>query len=166
MSIAPNPDRTLVLTRTIHAPIERVFEALSRPARLMHGWDGGAPHVLPGTEGPVESGHYRFRVRATDGTEHRVRGTFIHLVRPRRLNFTWLREDAAGEVICDTVVAITLEEHGGRTTLTLEQTAFATAGQQEEHLRGWTEWLERCARTTAQDEVVHSWVRRSAYARS
>lgn len=154
MILTPSPDRTLVLTRVINAPIEHVFAAWSQPARLAHGWSGGAPHVLHGGEDLTGGGKYCFRVRAMDGTEHWVRGTYIHLDHPRRMNFTWLREDGAGEITCDTVVAITLERQGRKTRLTLEQTALATDAQHEEHVRGWTECLDRYTRDQAQHASV------------
>jgi uncharacterized protein YndB with AHSA1/START domain len=72
-----------------------------------------------------------------------VRGEYTHIDPPIRLVFTWLREDAQGDIWCDTVVEITLEERGKATLLTLTQTTFATVAHCEEHTFGWNQCLDR-----------------------
>ncbi|HNE81623.1 MAG TPA: SRPBCC domain-containing protein, partial [Flavobacteriales bacterium] len=95
-------------------------------------------------------GAYRFCMRAPDCSDHWVRGEYTHIDPPRRLVFTWLREDNEGDIWCDTVVCITLKEQGGATLLTLEQTTFATVAHCEEHAVGWGECLDRLVRFTEQ----------------
>ena len=51
-------------------------------------------------------------------------------------------EDEEGDIWCDTVVAITLEQHGKSTLLTLNQTTFATVAHCDEHAVGWNECLD------------------------
>lgn len=145
--------RTLVLTRTLNAPRELVFDVWSRPEHLVRWW-GPADFTLPHCEQDFRmGGQYRFCMRAPDpgsptgaSCDHWVRGEYTHIDPPSRLIFTWLREDGEGDIWCDTVVAITLERRGNSTLLTLEQTTFATVAHCEEHAIGWGECIDRLAR--------------------
>ncbi|MDX9750729.1 MAG: SRPBCC domain-containing protein [Flavobacteriales bacterium] len=137
--------RTLVLTRLFRAPRALVFAAWSDPAHLAQWW---GPHqfTLPHCVQDFRvGGQYRFCMRAPDGSDHWVRGEYTHIDPPARLVFTWLREGDDGDIWCDTIVSITLEDHGAMTRLTLEQTTFATVAHCEEHAAGWGECLERLA---------------------
>jgi uncharacterized protein YndB with AHSA1/START domain len=84
-------------------------------------------------------------MRAPDGSDHWVRGAYTLVDPPERLVFTWLREDGDGDIWCDTVVEIILEQRGATTLLTLNQTTFATVEHCKEHNAGWNECLDRLA---------------------
>lgn len=143
--------RTLVLTRTFHAPAALVFDAWSDPKHLVRWW-GPNDFTLPHCEQDFRvGGRYRFCMRGPDGSDHWVRGEYTMIDRPHRLVFTWLREDADGDIWCDTVVAITLEQRGAVTLLTLNQTTFATVPHCEEHSIGWNECLDRLVRYVGSD---------------
>jgi len=143
--------RTLVLTRTFHAPAALVFDAWSDPKHLVRWW-GPNDFTLPHCEQDFRvGGRYRFCMRGPDGSDHWVRGEYTLIDRPHRLVFTWLREDADGDIWCDTVVAITLEQRGAVTLLTLNQTTFATVPHCEEHSVGWNECLDRLVRYVGSD---------------
>lgn len=143
--------RTLVLTRTFQAPAALVFDAWSDPKHLVRWW-GPNDFTLPHCEQDFRvGGRYRFCMRGPDGSDHWVRGEYTLIDRPHRLVFTWLREDADGDIWCDTVVAITLEQRGAVTLLTLNQTTFATVPHCEEHSIGWNECLDRLVRYVGSD---------------
>ena len=143
--------RTLVLTRTFHAPAALVFDAWSDPKHLVRWW-GPNDFTLPHCEQDFRvGGRYRFCMRGPDGSDHWVRGEYTLIDRPHRLVFTWLREDADGDIWCDTVVAITLEQRGAVTLLTLNQTTFATVPHCEERSVGWNECLDRLVRYVGSD---------------
>lgn len=135
-------ERTLVLTRTLNAPIELVFEAWTDPKHLVHWW-GPTDFTLPHCEQDFRvGGKYRFCMRAPDGSDHWVRGEYTYIKPPSRLVFTWLREDN-DDIWCDTIVEITLERKGASTLLTLNQTTFANEAHCKEHAAGWGECLDR-----------------------
>lgn len=142
-SIAATDERTLVLSRTLNAPRDLVFDAWSDPKHLVRWW-GPNDFTLPHCAQDFRvGGTYRFCMRAPDGSDHWVRGRYLEIRKPELLVFTWLREDVPGEIWCDTVVRITLREQGDRTGLELEQTTFATKAHCEEHRDGWNECLDR-----------------------
>ena len=135
--------RTLVLTRMLNAPRELVFQAWTDPGHLVRWW-GPNDFTLPHCEQDFRvGGKYRFCMRAPDGSDHWVRGEYTHIDAPSRLVFTWLREDSDGDIWCDTVVEIILEQRGTSTLLTLNQTTFATVAHCKEHNTGWSECLDR-----------------------
>lgn len=141
--IIDTDQRTLVLTRTLNAPRELVFRAWTDPKHLVRWW-GPNDFTLPHCEQDFRvGGRYRFCMRASDGSDHWVRGEYTHIDAPRRLVFTWLREDGEGDIWCDTVVEITLEQRGSSTLLTLNQTTFTTVEHCKEHAIGWGECLDR-----------------------
>ena len=141
--IIDSDQRTLILTRMLNAPRELVFEAWTNPKHLVRWW-GPTDFTLPHCEQDFRvGGKYRFCMRAPDSSDHWVRGEYTHINAPSRLVFTWLREDGEGDIWCDTVVEITLEQRGTTTLLTLNQTTFATVAHCEEHAVGWNECLDR-----------------------
>ena len=140
---ATTEQRTLVIERMLDAPAPQVFEAWSHPQHLVRWW-GPKDFTLPHCEQDFRvGGKYRFCMRAPDGSDHWVRGEYLEIDEPRRLVFTWLREDDGGDIWCDTVVALSFEARNGGTLLTLDQTTFANPAHCVEHRDGWNECLER-----------------------
>jgi uncharacterized protein YndB with AHSA1/START domain len=54
-------------------------------------------------------------------------------------------EDAAGRPLHQTVVTVSFADEGGRTRLTLHQAIFESVSARDDHVRGWTEALDRLA---------------------
>lgn len=149
-------ERTLILTRTLNAPVEKVFLAWSDPQHLVKWW-GPKDFTLPHCEQDFRvGGKYRFCMRAPDGSDHWVRGEYTHIDAPHRLVFTWLREEADGDIWCDTVVALDFEQRAGSTVMTLNQTTFATTAHCDEHRDGWNECLDRLAEHVQAMEAEHA----------
>ncbi|HEX2617980.1 MAG TPA: SRPBCC domain-containing protein [Flavobacteriales bacterium] len=147
--------RTLVINRTLQAPRHVVFDVWTRPEHLVRWW-GPKDFTLPVCEQDLRpGGNYRFCMRAPDGSDHWVHGTYVTIDRPERLVFTWLRTDDAGAVWCETEVSITLRETGASTELTLHQGLFATADHCSEHRGGWDECMDRLATYVAEQATTH-----------
>jgi len=141
--------RALVLTRILRAPRERVFRAWTDPEQMVRWWWPSA-HPRPRCEKDFRvGGTYRFVALPDAGEQTRsardqvVRGTYTHIAAPARLVFTWLREDGEGDIWCDTMVEVTLEQRGTSTLLTLDQATFSTVAHCTEHTVGWGACLDR-----------------------
>jgi uncharacterized protein YndB with AHSA1/START domain len=144
-------ERTLVLTRVIRAPRERVFEAWTTP-ELVAAWWGPEGYVTEHCEMDIRpGGAFRVSMRSPDGVLYWKRGIYQEIVAPERIVFTFAWEDVAGIPGHETTVTVTLEDVGAATRLTLHQAVFETVGWCEDHKRGWSSCLERFA----------SWVVRS-----
>ncbi|MGB7157309.1 MAG: SRPBCC domain-containing protein [Tepidisphaeraceae bacterium] len=86
MSEASKNDRELVITRTIDAPPERVFNAWTQ--RLKEWW---GPHGMttPVCEMDLKAGGaLRTVMRDPEGNEYPTRGVFLEVTEPQRIVFT------------------------------------------------------------------------------
>jgi uncharacterized protein YndB with AHSA1/START domain len=143
-------DEVVEVAVRIAARPERVFPYLTDPARYVE-WMGSQA-VLE----PVPGGVYRVRMR--DGFE--AAGTFVEVEAPHRVVFTWgwAGEDAARHVFDEqarqdpaalergsTRVAVSLEEDGGGTCLTLRHHDLATDALRDAHREAWQTYLGRLA---------------------
>ena len=136
-------DATLRIERRLAAPRELVFAAWTEPRHLRR-WS--APHgfEIPVAEGELRpGGGWRAAMRAPDGTEHRLAGTYREIVAPERLVFThaWLDDD--GRPGPETLVTVTFDAVEGGTLMRFTQTGFDSRAARDGHGGGWTESFER-----------------------
>ena len=148
---APNADLELVITRIFDAPRELVFKAWSEPDRAMRWW-GPQGFTTAHCEMDVWPGAaYRVCMRSPEGTEHWQRGVCREVVAPERLVFTFAWEDAEGRPGHETVVTVSLAEHGAKTKLTLHQAVFETVTARDLHQGGWESALDCLGEYLGQD---------------
>ena len=142
---APSAAPELLITRVFDAPRPLVFEAWTRPEHLASWW-GPQGFVNVVCEADVRPGGAWFRrMRSPEGTFYIKRGVYREVVPPERLVFTYINEAEDGTVEGETLVAVTFEEEGARTRLTLHHTGFETLASRDGHRFGWTSCLERFA---------------------
>jgi uncharacterized protein YndB with AHSA1/START domain len=134
-------NNVLVLTRTIPAPIEKVFRAWTEKSGI-EAWYG--PESMTTRVDVLElkvGGRYRFTMKGPDGSEHVVDGVFKEIASPNKVSFTWLWEGSEPDE--ETTVTIELAQKGNNATeLTLTQGEFkkVTGPMQslESHQKGWS----------------------------
>jgi uncharacterized protein YndB with AHSA1/START domain len=132
---------TLQLRRAIRATPARVFQAWTTPAE-MKKWK--APGDLSVAVAEVDlrvGGRYRVHMRAPDGTEHRVGGTYRVVDPPRKLVYTWLWD--TNPDMGETVVTVEFRDLGGSTEVVLTHELFPTEADRKEHEMGWTGSFEK-----------------------
>jgi uncharacterized protein YndB with AHSA1/START domain len=140
---APRAELTLRIERRFAAPRALVFRAWTEPLHLRR-WSAPHGYVIPEAEGELRpGGAWRTTMRAPDGTEHRLIGTYREIVPPRRLVFTHAWLDDAGRPGPETLVTVELEEIPEGTLLRLTQTGFTTEAARDGHGGGWGEALDR-----------------------
>lgn len=108
-------DREILITRVFNAPRELVFRAHTDPALIPLWWGPRSTTTIVDKMDVRPGGEYRFIHRSSDGTEIVFRGEFREVVPPERVVQTSEMEGTPGSVL-DT---LTLEEHDGKTTLTV-----------------------------------------------
>jgi uncharacterized protein YndB with AHSA1/START domain len=141
LSVTPQGEREVAITREFDAPRHLVFEALTAP-ELLRRWLIGPPGWAM-TECKIDArkgGAYRYEWRHTDGSVMGIRGVYTEVVPPESLVATehfdvpWY-ERARGEQDAmalddlrpglerfdpgETVVSQRLAERGGKTTLNM-----------------------------------------------
>ena len=105
----------IVLTREFDAPIELVFDVMTKPEHLIETL---APYGEEVTVCEVDlrvGGNYHFVFVTDDGTEMSFRGTFLEVEPPTRTVETWLYE---GWPDAEAVETVELHETDGVTKLT------------------------------------------------
>ncbi len=140
-------DRELTLTRVLDAPRELVFRMWTDPQHVAQWW-GPMGFTNPVCEMDVRpGGALRIVMRAPDGTEHPMIGTYREVVSPERLVFTNSAVDGQGNVLLDGITVVTFTEQGGKTTLSLQTHAIAlvplAARMLEGMDAGWRQTLDR-----------------------
>ena len=131
-------DHDLTLTRTIDAPVERVFDAW-----LSKSWgDWAGP---PGVRGEVTlmeprvGGRYEVVMHRADGSTLTVGGMYREIARPTKLVMSWKWE---GEDV-DTLVTLSFRAAGAKTEITLHHEGFAAEGRRDGHEQGWSGTFDR-----------------------
>jgi uncharacterized protein YndB with AHSA1/START domain len=134
-------DRTTVrLRRSLPASRERVFEALTSDGALLAWWWPWQPtaelDVRPG-------GAYRLTTVHPRAGSMALHGVYREVEPPGRLVYTWRWEGEEPER--ETLVTIELSGGGAETDLSVRHTGFPTESARDDHVRGWSDCLDRLA---------------------
>ena len=146
-------EREVRITRIIDAPRELVFEAWTDPRHVARWW-GPEGFTNPVCELDARpGGAMTILMRAPDGAEHPMTGTFHEVVPPERLVFTAIAVDGTGNRLLEARTTVTFVEQGGMTKLTVHARAVGFVELAARMLQGmeagWTQSLERLAQLTA-----------------
>jgi uncharacterized protein YndB with AHSA1/START domain len=126
----PN-DLEIVTTRAFAAPIELVFDVLTKPEHVRNWF---APFTCVVTECSIDlrvGGGYHIVFVTEDGSACSFRGTYLEVEPPSRTVATWLFE---GWPDADAVESVDLHEADGVTTLTVSLAFRDQAGR--DHMTG------------------------------
>jgi uncharacterized protein YndB with AHSA1/START domain len=133
---------TLHLERVLPAPRPRVFRMHAEPDQLARWW-GPKGFTAPSIELDVRvGGSYRIEMQPPEGDRFFLCGEFRRVERPAQLVYTFRWEDPDPDDR-ETVVAFSLRDLGGATSVIVDQGPFATEGRRALHEQGWTESLGR-----------------------
>ena len=127
----PAADRELVVERTYDVPARLLFEAWSKPEHLMK-WFGpvGWPLTLCEVDFRV-GGRWRFAMTGHNGIQNTpFGGTYLEIVPNKKIVFDNTFELPGAETM---IMTVTLEEKGGKTTLTLH-TLFGSLAMKATHV--------------------------------
>jgi uncharacterized protein YndB with AHSA1/START domain len=116
----------ILTTRQFDAPIELVFDVLTKPEHVRNWF---APFTDRMTECSIDlrvGGSYHFVFVTPDGTECSFRGTYLEIAPPTRVVATWLFE---GWPDAEAVDSTDLHETDGVTTLTMSLAFRDQAGR-------------------------------------
>jgi uncharacterized protein YndB with AHSA1/START domain len=162
----------VTITRIFDAPRELVWKAWTEPERLMRWW-GPKTFTSPACEIDLRvGGKYFSCMRAPDGKDYWSTGVYREIVEPERLVMTDSFADAQGNTVpasyygmsgdwpIEMLVTLTLEEHAGKTKLTLRHSGIEgfSAEDRRNMTQGWNESFDKLA------EALASWQRQRAAA--
>jgi uncharacterized protein YndB with AHSA1/START domain len=104
-------DRELIITRTLNAPRELVWEVWTNPEHIKNWW---GPNGFTNTISTMEvkpGGIWDFVMHGPDGTDHKNKSIYKEIIKPERIVF----EHVTGPKFQATV---TFTEEGSKTLLT------------------------------------------------
>ena len=133
---------SLQMTRVIGAPVERVFEAWTRPEH-MRRW--ACPEDAKITDLQVDlrvEGAYRLQMTGVDGSTHTAYGVYREVEAPHRLVYTWDWEEEEHRM-GETVVTVEFRSLGEGTEVALTHEGFPAKEATEGHNLGWTSCLSQ-----------------------
>jgi uncharacterized protein YndB with AHSA1/START domain len=134
----------LVLTRVFDAPVDLVWRCFTEQEHLAK-WSAPHGYTIPKGEGNLNvGGKWRCCMRAPDGGEHWLGGTYREIVPRQRLVMTHAWEEN-GKPGPETLVTVRFEAVGDRTKVTLEQSGFASDASRDGHRGGWSECFDLLA---------------------
>lgn len=140
---AAAPD-TFVLTRTLNAPVERVWAFFTQAEKRARWFTGGDDLTANGQDFAFLFAHFRItdetppeRWAAMKSKEFSMRGRVLAFEPPRLIAFTWGDGD-------DPVSEVRFEftPHGAQTLLTLTHTKIESDQALANYSGGWTAHLE------------------------
>lgn len=146
-------ERELTIVRLFDAPRALVFKVWTDPKHLAQWW-GPKGFTNPVCEvDPRPGGTIRIVMRAPDGAEYPMIGTFREVVAPERLVFTNAPVDADGNRLIDGLTTVTFADEGGKTRLTLHTQAKVLVPYAAQFLAGmdtgWNQSIDRLAALVA-----------------
>jgi uncharacterized protein YndB with AHSA1/START domain len=130
---------TLTLRRTFPAARERVFRAWTEPEVLQQWF---RPMGMRLTISKLElqvGGSFCFDL--ADGSDSMV-GTYLEIVRPEKLVFTWSFAATPGK---ETLVTVEFIKHGSSTEVILTHQRLASQESLSSHQAGWQSLLDQLA---------------------
>jgi glutathione S-transferase len=139
------PERfTLQMTRFIHAPRDKVFDAFTK-AEMLGSWIGTRGTQVDSAQADARAGgSWRVAMHARDGSAFVVAGHFQHLERPARLAYTWQWEGEKSPMPqVQTLIEVELTERDGGTELRMTHSGFPAAAAREGHQQGWASAFNR-----------------------
>ena len=135
---APHNNTTLVLRRTFTASRRRVFRAWITPRALEHWFRPRGMSVAVRSLDARVGGSFCFEIE--DGSC--IVGTYLHIVPPEKLVFTWSGRVTQGR---ETVVTLDFLDQGPVTEIVLTHEGLSTEAMRARVGAGWPPLLDALA---------------------
>jgi uncharacterized protein YndB with AHSA1/START domain len=134
------------LERVVPRPRSVVFAAFTNPDELAKWW-GPAGFTTPSLEFQARVGErYRIEMQPPQGDAFYLSGEFREVIPPVRLAFTFVWEDPDEEDV-ETLAALSFQDLGDSTEISLSQGRFKTEARRALHRDGWTESFDKLHKT-------------------
>jgi len=129
-------DRVAVVRRVLPAAPDIVYDEWLDPVGMIEWMCPRPARAVKISLEPSVGGSLRIDIE-DDGSSLYVTGHYLELDRPRRLRFTWSCSAWADPSV-QSVVTVTLENHGTAETMMTIEHEQLPPGQVDDHQRGWT----------------------------
>jgi uncharacterized protein YndB with AHSA1/START domain len=134
-------DRVLELTCVVDVPLQRLFDAWTRPDSMMRWWAPRGFTMQAAEFEPRVGGRWNVRMRAPQGTEHVEGGTVREFERNKRLVLTHAWQTAVATPGYETLITVEFEEKDGKARFAFRQGTFESKRSRDMHDEGWVSAL-------------------------
>ncbi len=132
---------SLSMVRNLKSGPEKVWKALIEPETLKRWMAPSDEFTVPVAETDLRvGGRYHIVMKAPDGEEHDVSGTYREIVPNQKLVYTWAWKSTPER---QSLVTFELRAVGTGTELTLTHEKFFDEAARDRHQHGWTGCLGR-----------------------
>ena len=132
----------LEIERVLPAPREDAFAAFTDPEQLAKWWGPEGFSVPSLSFEPRVGESYRIEMQPPEGEPFYLTGEFRRVEPPARLDYTFVWEDPDPDDV-ETLVALTFQDLGDSTEVSLTQGPFKTEARLALHRDGWRDCFER-----------------------
>lgn len=152
----------LIIERLLDAPRELVFQAWTDPEHVMRWW-GPEHYTSPSCKIDLRvGGAYLFCMRSPEGQDFWSTGVFREIVPVERIVYTDSFADADGNIVpasqyglgddfpAELLVTVTLDEHEGKTRMTVRHAAMPAGEMAEMTRMGWNQSFDKLAASLKQ----------------
>lgn len=140
---------TLTITRQIAAPVDAIWKAWTDPVEWQQ-WMGPVGWTIADCSIDLRvGGKWTTTQRSPDGALHPTGGKYLAIEPPHHLAFSWVLEDADGNVVLDAEHHLWLRAKGNGTEVSLEVKILVAKPGSEAFVngvkQGWTGGLGKLA---------------------
>ncbi len=148
---ANDNEASTTVSRDINAPVERVFDAFGQIAALQ-AWFRPDPTISLAVRSLDfrAGGRFVFDFGYADGTVKTLRGDYIRIIAPYRIEFTWIWDAPDEHQGIETQVTIDLEPRDGKTRLVVTHAKLPQTAARQRYQIGWAAcwdalevWIEK-----------------------
>ncbi len=132
---------SVVISRVIKAPVEKVYSAWTDPVQLRLWFSPNVRWKTPLIESdPKPGGVHSITMRHADGDEMRITGSYIETIPNSRISFTWKSPDSG--IIEDSIVTVDLRAVPEGTEITLTHDRLPDQNMKDQVSGGWAGCLD------------------------
>ena len=146
ISPAPHNGTTLVLRRTFTASRQRVFRAWIEPKAVERWFRPRGMSVTVHSLDAREGGSFRFEIE--NGIS--IVGTYLTIVPPEKLVFTWSAEHPKGR---DTIISLDFHDQGAMTEIVLTHEGLSDPEMRALVAGGWPSVLNALAELLSSSQI-------------
>lgn len=129
--------KEVVITREFDAPRELVFKAWTDADQIAHWW-GPKGFTNPVCEWDARPGNsIHVVMRAPNGTDYPMGGSFREIIAPERLVFTTGALDEKGKMLFEFLHTVTFIEKKGKTRVTVKSILIKTTAGADKYTNGF-----------------------------
>ena len=147
----------ITVTRTFNAPIDKVWEAFTKPETLRKWW---SPEGMDSSHISVdlrEGGLFRYCFKSPEGSEFWGRGVYQAIAKPTRLSYLDTFTDPDGkpvppsyygipvDKVIESAIDIAFSEDGARTKMNTTMENYFDETMTENMVKGWNGMFDKLA---------------------